>query len=153
MSRQRRRFESGRRVPATRPGAHRRTLRWALGIAGVIAAIGFGIWLSTATTAPSAAAAGNAASGEGLFNANCAQCHGVGATGTESGPPLVHQYYVPSHHADAAFLLAVRNGVRPHHWGFGAMPVIDGLTDDDVTDIVAHVRSLQRDAGLIADGS
>jgi mono/diheme cytochrome c family protein len=128
-------------------------LRWGLGIVGVIAVIGIGIWLSTANTAPSAAAMGDATSGEELFNATCAQCHGVGATGTQSGPPLVHQYYVPSHHADAAFLLAVRNGVRPHHWNFGAMPAIRGLSGDDVADIVTYVRDLQRDAGLIADGS
>jgi mono/diheme cytochrome c family protein len=119
----------------------------------VIAVIGIGIWLSATDTTPSAAATGDKASGEALFNASCAQCHGVDATGTQSGPPLVHQYYVPSHHAHAAFLLAVRNGVRPHHWNFGAMPPIDGLTDDDVTDIVAYVRSLQSSAGLIADSS
>lgn len=119
----------------------------------MIAVVGIGIWLSTTNTAPSTAATGDRASGEGLFNANCAQCHGVEAAGTQSGPPLVHQYYVPSHHADGAFLLAVRNGVRPHHWNFGAMPAIRGLSDDDVTDIVAYVRDLQRDAGLIADGS
>jgi mono/diheme cytochrome c family protein len=119
----------------------------------VIAVIGIGIWLSTTNTASTTAAAGDMVSGEALFKANCAQCHGIEATGTESGPPLVHQYYVPSHHADAAFLLAVRNGVRPHHWNFGAMPAIRGLSDDDVANIVAHVRSLQRSAGLIADNS
>ena len=54
---------------------------------------------------------------------------------------------------DAAFLLAVRNGVRPHHWRFGPMPPIDGITDDDVDDIVAYVRGLQRDAGIIGGGS
>jgi mono/diheme cytochrome c family protein len=129
-------------------------LRWTLGIAGVVAVVGIGIWLSTANTTPSSAATtGDIANGEALFAANCAQCHGVEATGTQSGPPLVHEYYLPGHHADAAFLLAVRNGVRPHHWNFGAMPPIKGLTDDNVTDIVAYLRSLQRSAGLIANGS
>ncbi|MFH2073700.1 MAG: cytochrome c [Actinomycetota bacterium] len=119
----------------------------------MIAVIGTGIWLSTTNTTPSPAATGDVASGEALFLANCTRCHGVEGTGTQSGPPLVHESYVPSHHADAAFLLAVRTGVRPHHWNFGPMPPIEGLTDDDVTDIVAYVRSLQRSGGLIDDGS
>jgi hypothetical protein len=37
----------------------------------------------------------------------------------------------------------------PHHWDFGAMPPIEGVEPDEVTNIVAHVRSLQREAGLI----
>jgi cytochrome c1 len=42
----------------------------------------------------------------------------------------------------------VRNGVRSHHWGFGDMPPIDGLTDADVTNVVAYVRALQRENGI-----
>ncbi|WP_205712111.1 c-type cytochrome [Euzebya rosea] len=92
---------------------------------------------------------GDVAAGEELYAANCAQCHGIDATGTDQGPPFVHEVYVPSHHADGAFLLAVRNGVRPHHWDFGPMPPLPGVTNEQVTDIVAYVRSVQRDAGLI----
>lgn len=93
--------------------------------------------------------AGDVALGADLYAANCAQCHGTDATGTDQGPPFVHDVYVPSHHADGAFLLAVRNGVQPHHWDFGPMPPRPGLSDQDVADIVAYVRSVQRDAGLI----
>ncbi len=89
------------------------------------------------------------ARGAELFSNNCARCHGESLGGTNQGPPLLHEYYVPSHHADAAFLSAVRRGVAPHHWDFAPMPPIDGLSDDDVAAIVAHVRQQQRDAGLV----
>lgn len=98
---------------------------------------------------PVLAGTGEVAAGEALYAANCAQCHGVDATGTDQGPPFIDEVYVPSHHADGAFLVAVRNGVVRHHWDFGPMPPVGGLSDGDVADIVAYVRVLQRDAGLI----
>jgi mono/diheme cytochrome c family protein len=94
-------------------------------------------------------AVGDPDRGEQLFVANCAQCHGDGALGSDQGPPLVHEYYVPSHHSDASFQAAVERGVVPHHWGFGAMPRIEGVDPEEVADIVAYVRSLQRQAGII----
>lgn len=93
-------------------------------------------------------AGGDAATGQELFAANCAACHGASGEGTSAGPPLVHEYYEPSHHGDAAFLAAVQRGVQPHHWDFGPMPAISGLDTEDVADIVAHVRSLQREVGI-----
>ncbi len=89
------------------------------------------------------------ASGRELFAQNCAVCHGPAADGTDQGPPLVHELYVPSHHADESFQVAVARGVQPHHWDFGAMPPIPALDRDEVADIVAHVRSLQTEAGLL----
>ncbi len=56
--------------------------------------------------------------------------------------------YRPGHHADGAFLVAVRAGVRQHHWDFGPMPSVAGLSDQDVADITAHVRRLQEAAGI-----
>jgi cytochrome c len=86
--------------------------------------------------------------GEAKFNANCARCHGEQAIGTAQGPPLVHKIYEPSHHGDAAFQLAAARGVRAHHWQFGDMPKVEGVTSDDVTQITAYVRWLQRQAGI-----
>lgn len=86
--------------------------------------------------------------GEGLFKANCLRCHGEGGTGTTQGPPLVHKIYEPNHHADVAFQRAAANGVRAHHWQFGDMPKIDGVTPQDVTEIIRYVRWLQRQAGI-----
>ena len=85
---------------------------------------------------------------EQLFNANCAGCHGRLASGTDVGPPLVHVYYEPSHHADIAFDRAVAFGVRPHHWSYGPMPPVAGLSKDEVARVTAYVRWLQRQGGI-----
>lgn len=91
----------------------------------------------------------NARIGQSVFEAKCAACHGANAAGTSGlAPPLVHKYYEPSHHADEAFQRAVALGVRQHHWSFGNMPPVEGLTRGDVKMIVAYVRELQRANGI-----
>ncbi len=83
------------------------------------------------------------------FNAKCADCHGVNGAGRVGiAPPLVHKIYEPNHHGDMAFELAVRNGVRAHHWPFGDMPPVEGLTGADITAIVAYIRVIQRENGI-----
>ena len=86
--------------------------------------------------------------GDSLFVNHCQHCHGRFALGTDSGPPLLHAVYAPSHHADVAFLLAVRNGVRAHHWTYGNMPAVPALSDSQASDITAYVRWLQKEAGI-----
>lgn len=87
--------------------------------------------------------------GKQAFDAKCAACHGANAAGTEGlAPPLVHRIYEPSHHGDISFQLAVQNGVRAHHWRYGNMPPVEGLTKGDVTGIIAYVRELQRENGI-----
>jgi mono/diheme cytochrome c family protein len=88
------------------------------------------------------------AKGEALFQADCAACHGQEAMGTDHGPPLVHPIYQPDHHSDASFHLAIRNGARSHHWMYGNMPPVQGVTDEDATRIVAYIRWLQHTAGI-----
>ena len=91
----------------------------------------------------------NAQVGKAAFEAVCASCHGVNAVGQEEvAPPLVHVIYEPSHHGDEAFQRAVANGVRAHHWPFGDMPPIEGLTRGDVQMIVAYIREMQRANGI-----
>ena len=89
-----------------------------------------------------------ATAGRALFSRNCMTCHGQHASGTDQGPPLVHRIYEPSHHGDASFRLAVRKGVRAHHWDFGDMAPVDGVSDDDVVKITRYVRELQRANGI-----
>ena len=89
------------------------------------------------------------AMGERAFVALCAACHGTNAAGRDGiAPPLVHRIYNPGHHSDAAFHIAVQNGVRAHHWRFGNMPPIDGVTRAEVETIIAYVRALQRENGI-----
>ncbi|WP_417670024.1 c-type cytochrome [Roseibium sp.] len=92
---------------------------------------------------------GAAREGEALFNDKCASCHGRNAAGQEGvAPPLVHRIYEPNHHGDGAFLIAALQGVRAHHWPFGNMPPVPGVTPDDVGKIVAYVRTLQKANGI-----
>ena len=90
-----------------------------------------------------------AIAGKTSFDANCAQCHGQNAVGTEKGPPLVHKIYNPGHHGDAAFFLAAKQGVRQHHWPFGNMPAQPKLSEAEVATIVHYVRELQTANGLV----
>ena len=88
------------------------------------------------------------AQGKQLFDGNCAKCHGTNASGTDHGPPLVHRIYEPNHHGDMSFQLAVRNGVRAHHWRYGNMAPVSGVTDEDVGKITRYVRELQKANGV-----
>ena len=83
------------------------------------------------------------------FNAKCAACHGVNAAGKDGiAPPLVHKIYEPSHHGDESFQRAAALGVRAHHWPFGNMPAVEGVTRGDVKMITAYIRELQRANGI-----
>ena len=126
--------------------------------------LGAGVWLWLRPAGEGPAAGGGAMApadvilpelsgallaGQRGFAAKCASCHGVGLTGVEgAGPPLLHSYYEPGHHGDGAFFVAVRNGVRAHHWGFGNMPPVAGLTDADIAAITAYVRAVQKANGI-----
>jgi len=86
--------------------------------------------------------------GEELFTVNCSACHGVNAGGTGNGPALVQDIYNPGHHPDQAFVRAAITGVRAHHWGFGNMPPVDGITQSEVLIIARYVRELQQANGI-----
>ena len=92
-----------------------------------------------------------AATGKTYYDAVCGSCHGANAAGQDGvAPPLVHKIYESSHHGDAAFLVAVRNGARQHHWSFGPMlPVEQKLTDGEIAAITLYVREMQRKNGIM----
>jgi mono/diheme cytochrome c family protein len=86
--------------------------------------------------------------GETAYLMHCGSCHGERAGGTTLGPPLAHRIYEPSHHGDAAFRLAVRNGVAAHHWRFGNMPPQQHVSEQQLDSIIAYVRWIQRQVGI-----
>ncbi len=90
-----------------------------------------------------------AAQGQDLFNESCISCHGENASGSGNGPPLIHKIYRPGHHADGAFFNAALKGVRAHHWKFGNMPPVDGISQPEVVKIVRYLRELQRANGIL----
>ena len=82
--------------------------------------------------------------GKKLFEENCARCHGQWANGSDKGPPLAHRFYLPDHHGDDAFYRAALSGVQAHHWNFGNMPPVAGITRRQLDRIVPYVRWLQK---------
>ena len=97
---------------------------------------------------PSAGLMPNPNIGKPLFDTHCASCHGADLEGSDKGPPMLHKAYQPSHHPDMAFQMAVKNGSRAHHWNFGDMKPVEGVTADEVAHITAYVRMQQRKAGI-----
>ncbi|MEK9915676.1 MAG: cytochrome c [Paracoccaceae bacterium] len=88
--------------------------------------------------------------GKNIFELKCQSCHGINAAGLhEIGPPLVHKIYEPSHHSDQSFYRAVALGVKSHHWPFGNMAAVEGLTKGDVKAIISYVRELQQENGIL----
>ena len=84
-----------------------------------------------------------ARTGKEQFEVSCVACHGANAAGQDGvAPPLVHIIYEPNHHGDQSFYQAVRYGVSAHHWRFGDMPAIEGVSPSQVADIIIYVREL-----------
>jgi len=91
---------------------------------------------------------GSVERGEVNYKNNCARCHGVDMAGTAEGPPLMNKTYGSSHHADLSFYHAVKNGVKQPHWKYGDMPMLTGISPEEVSDIVAFVRFQQQLRGI-----
>ncbi len=129
-----------------RPGAHGRGRLWCylIVVAVFASACGTSITVDTGTDVdPSLAAAG-----ETVYRQYCASCHGADLRGTDQGPSHLSAVYAPNHHADGAFSLAIARGAPQHHWNFGPMPPVEGLTEADIAAIIAYVRTRQAEEGF-----
>lgn len=110
--------------------------------------------LSTETPSPSGPVLSNSAlMGKDVFDANCALCHGADVMGTGTGPPLIDRIYEPGHHSDVSIRSAVRNGVPQHHWWFGDMPPVAGVSDPAVENLICYIRDLQLANGIFEEGT
>ena len=85
-----------------------------------------------------------------MYRASCGSCHGFDLRGTGVGPSLLSVVYQPGHHPDTSFVLAALNGVPAHHWEFGDMAPVPGLSQNDMDRIIAYVRENQRIKGFEA---
>lgn len=88
--------------------------------------------------------------GAKVYAQSCAQCHGADLRGTHRGPSQFSQVYEPGHHPDASYRSAIVNGVTAHHWDFGDMPAIKGLSDTEVDAVIAYIRAQQAEHGFEA---
>lgn len=87
--------------------------------------------------------------GRAAFGKTCASCHGDWGQGNARlGPPLIHKIYEPSHHGDMAFLIAMAQGTRQHHWRFGNMPPQPTVGREEALAIIAFVREVQKANGI-----
>lgn len=86
--------------------------------------------------------------GSDSYRTFCSACHGTDLRGTTQGPSFLSVVYEPNHHADFAFASAAKNGVVAHHWGFGDMPPVARITDEEVAAVTAYVRSVQESEGF-----
>ncbi len=139
------------RTSAT-PRAHRRAVR---GIGPVVFVALVALVSACGSSGDSSTEGGSSAgdavtstAGKQLFEANCAVCHGADLRGTDSGPSLLSIVYEPSHHGDDAFRSAIANGSVQHHWDFGNMPPVPGLSDTEADEIIAYVREVQTREGF-----
>ena len=89
-----------------------------------------------------------AEAGRAAYVNACAGCHGKDASGTDTGPALIHRIYHPGHHADFAFYRAVRSGVRQHHWRFGDMAALPHLSRGQTASIIKFIREVQQANGI-----
>lgn len=86
--------------------------------------------------------------GAEVYGESCASCHGADLRGTDQGPSHLSIVYEPNHHPDEAFRSAIANGAPQHHWPFGDMPPVEGLSNDDVDAVIAFIRGEQQRLGF-----
>ena len=89
-----------------------------------------------------------AKAGEYEFRINCALCHGLGAHGGGRGPDLTRAHKRHAH-SDADMFQTISNGIPGT-----AMPANGtngqgvGMTDDEIWELVAYIRSVEVKAPL-----
>ena len=88
------------------------------------------------------------ADGATVYAENCASCHGADLRGTAQGPSQLSIVYEPNHHSDDSYRAAIRNGAPQHHWAFGNMPAIQGITDDEIELVIQFIRQQQETLGF-----
>ncbi|HEX9926533.1 MAG TPA: cytochrome c [Anaerolineae bacterium] len=99
--------------------------------------------------APAQSTSGDAAAGQQLFTATCAACHGPGGEGVQGlGKALTTSEFTASQSDDQLvdFIKAGRDPGDPLNTTGIGMPPKGGnpaLSDDDLDDIVAFIRSIQ----------
>src|SRR5215813_1620552 len=94
-----------------------------------------------------------AKAGEYEFRINCALCHGLGAHGGGRGPDLTRAKKKHTHN-DAEMFAVINNGipgtVMPAN-GTNGQGV--GMTEEEIWEIVAYIRSQEAKTAAVASGN
>jgi mono/diheme cytochrome c family protein len=117
-------------------------------VVGSLAALAFLSAVACGGDSAPSGGAGQAVEGAAAYAASCAGCHGAELQGTDRGPSLLSIVYEPGHHPDMAFRSAIATGAPQHHWSFGNMPAVPGLSDAEIDAVVAFVRARQDELGF-----
>ena len=124
------------------------TARSRLVIVGATLAMAVGAAACGNDSEPAAVDGSLVGRGAEVYAESCASCHGADLRGTDKGPSHLSIVYEPNHHTDDSFRNAIANGAPQHHWSFGDMEPVEGLSDDDVEAVIAFVRAEQERQGF-----
>lgn len=114
-----------------------------------IAVAGLSVALAACgSDAPTNSAGSQVERGAEVYAESCASCHGADLRGTDKGPSHMSIVYEPNHHTDDSFRRAIADGAPQHHWNFGDMEPVEGLTEDDIEAVIAYVRAEQERQGF-----
>lgn len=97
--------------------------------------------------------------GESIFQTTCSACHGFDAQGISGlGPDMHNNVFINglSNEALHAFIITGRPADHPDNQSGVAMPARGGnpsLTDNDLTNVIHYLRSLNPDAVVYESGS
>jgi cytochrome c oxidase cbb3-type subunit III len=84
--------------------------------------------------------------GKQLFNGMCARCHGIDGTGDEG--PSLNRATLSRAASDDALREVIRDGIPDR-----GMPRVRRLTDNELNQLVAYVRSLGKTAAVTTAGN
>ncbi len=84
--------------------------------------------------------------GKQLFNGMCARCHGIDGTGDEG--PSLNRPVLARATSDDALREVIRDGIPDR-----GMPRVRRMTDNELDQLVAYVRSLGRTASVATTGN
>lgn len=87
----------------------------------------------------------DADAGKPIFERHCAPCHGMSGNGGRG--PRLNRSYLPHAPDDTELRSVISNGIPP------GMPDAGYLSDDEIANVAAHIRSLAKQPGEIVTGN
>src|SRR5579863_2507852 len=85
------------------------------------------------------------AAGKPIFERHCAPCHGMSGSGGRG--PRLNRSYLPHAPDDTELRSVITNGIPP------GMPDASYLSDEEIANLAAHIRSLAKQPGEIVAGN
>ncbi|MDH3672425.1 MAG: c-type cytochrome [Gammaproteobacteria bacterium] len=97
----------------------------------------------TVLTFPIGYAAGDKAAGKTVYDTICAACHGVDGNAVIPGVPIFTKGERLDK-GDADLAKSIKEGImKPQNPAAPPMPAL-GLSDDDISNVLAYIRSLKK---------